>query len=178
MKRYLAGVSRAAASLFLLFAAIILLPTVVQVHPAWADFSSGALKGVVSTTGQLESLTSTNGALDVNAANPSYHNPTLGVAEVGNGGAVYFDDNIAIGSHQVRTGPGRLVRYMSAGSSVATIAFYDDADGTCSSGQMTGVIPLTTTDGYPAEMGLDFTNGLCVLIAGDALSELTLVLVP
>lgn len=110
--------------------------------------------------------------------NPSYHNPTLGVAEVGNGGTVSYYPNMAIASHQVKTGPGRLVRVITYGSSTGTIAFFDDGDGTCSSGQMTAAIGMTFIDNSPWEMGLDYTNGLCALVASAADSDVTLVTVP
>lgn len=112
--------------------------------------------------------------------NPSAHNPNLGALETGNGGTPYFVTNAVSGtSYQVTTGPSRLVRYEIGGSTTATVTFYDDADGTCSSNQRT---PTRTSPSAAApgiyEVGMDFSFGVCMLIGGASDAELGVVTLP
>lgn len=101
--------------------------------------------------------------------NPSCHSTALGICESGSGGTAYFDDNVANASFQVTTGASRLVRFTLGGDTATTVTFYDDSDGTCNSNQRTPTFtsPSATIPGI-YEIGMDFTNGICMLTAGGA----------
>lgn len=107
-------------------------------------------------------------------------NKSIGAVETGAGGRDYFVTNAAIGSTQIKVGAGRLLRVIASGSTTAVVTFYDDADGTCSSGQM--LPPFTvgsaTVWSPNSEVGIDFSNGLCMLVATAADAEISVVYLP
>lgn len=107
-------------------------------------------------------------------------NPNIGAVEAGTGGRLYFDDNAASASHQIKVGPGRLLRVIASGSTTAVVTFFDDSDGTCSSGQMLPAFTVgsATVWNPNAEIGMDFNNGLCMLVATAADAEISLVYLP
>lgn len=98
----------------------------------------------------------------VNFARIFGENETLQVIETADGGdAAYYSSN---GDKQVKTKPGFVYWVMAASGTNPTVAFYDDADGTCSSGQKTGTIPLTA--GVPARIPMRFGTGICITVGG------------
>lgn len=108
----------------------------------------------------------TASAIDVDIVrqmpNPSFHNSSFGAAETSNGGTTTY--YTTTGDKQVYVGAGLLKRLINATGTTITVSVWDDADGTCSSAQRTGVITLT--NGTPVELGIEVSSGLCLTVAG------------
>jgi len=107
------------------------------------------------------------------------YNAALGALEVANGGTPYYGANVAAGSVQVTSGPSRLVRTMWNGSTTAVVSFFDDSDGTCNT------LPRTPPFTVPSltvvtviELGMDFANGICMLVATASDAEIAVVSAP
>lgn len=113
------------------------------------------------------------------APNPSAHNDNTGSFEVGNGGTPYFDDNAATGSYTISVGAGRLLAVFANGSTTATITFYDDADGTCSSNQMTPTLTVASATVITTQFfGMDYSQALCMLVGVASDAEIAVTRLP
>lgn len=76
------------------------------------------------------------------------------------------------GDKNVKSTPGEVVRVLAASGTSVTVAFYDDADGTCSSSQVLGTTTLTNGRSEPLDMR--FSVGICMVVGGTS-PDLTLV---
>jgi hypothetical protein len=102
------------------------------------------------------------------------HQDALGACQMWSGGTTTY--YTTTGSKQVYGGAGGVVNVMSTGGSSVTVQFFDDADGTCDTGAKGGIISLTA-DAQPMVLNWEFTNGICMLVAGTS-PEVTVVTLP
>lgn len=68
------------------------------------------------------------------------------------------------GDKNVKAFPGELVGLLSASGTSVTAVIYDDADGTCSSGVLSGTLSLT--NGTFLKFPSRHSTGICITIGG------------
>lgn len=110
----------------------------------------------------------------VNDGGPGMNDNT-GSYEVGNGGTTTY--YTTTGDKSVHVGGGRLISLYNASGTSITAIVYDNAGATCNTGgiQKTGTMALT--NGTPYHLGIDFSSGLCITVAGTS-PTLTVVTLP
>lgn len=146
-----------------------------------AALSASAQVAKRTEDGQSGPVKSTGDALWVFGTNDSRvtRNPQLGVEEVAVGGLGYYGANVAAGSVQVTTGVSRLVRAMWNGSTTATVQFFDDATLPCDTTPKTPPFTVASATAVAVtDFGIDFANGVCMLVGVASDAEIAVVTLP